>query len=128
MKRLRWTSLLLPLGLAACGPSKDAVVKADLQIAESRLNEKLAQELAQLRKEFSELQNSFERIRALSERLEVQKKELDALEAKLRGMSTVIERKVDTANTNVSKSLQIQEQYLKQQIESIRALLDELKK
>lgn len=114
--------------LASCGAPKDAVVKADLQVTESRLNEKMAQELAQLRKEFADLQTSFERIRALSDRLEVQKKELEALEAKLRGMSTALEKKVDTANANVSKSLQIQEQYLKQQIESIRALLDELKK
>lgn len=122
----RCSTLLLLL--AACGGPKDAVVKGDLQLIESRLNEKLAQELAQLRKEFADLQTSFERIRALSERLEVQKKELEALEAKLREASTALEKKVDTANTNVSKSLQIQEQYLKQQIESIRALLDELKK
>jgi len=126
---MKQSMLLLGLLLAACGgPPKDMVVKSDLALAESRLNEKLAQELAELRKEWGELQTKFERIKTLSDRLEIQKKELEALATKLEGVSRSIEGKVDTATTNVSKSLQIQEQYLKQQLESIRALIDELKK
>jgi len=103
-------------------------VKSDVELVESRINQKLAQELSQLRAEFADLQTRFERVKTLSDRLEIQKKELEALTTKLETMSKSVEGKVVEARDNVSKSLQIQEQYLKQQLESIRALIEELKK
>lgn len=117
------------LGLAAfVGCAGRSVKPEDLELTEQRLRAQISDELSSLRKEFGELVNQMERMKVLMQQLEILRGELERLQKQVEKGSADSQQKIDRANTNVVKSLEIQEQYLRQELESIRALIDQLKK
>lgn len=104
--------------LAACGGG-DAAKKDEMNVLEQKLRAKMAEDQSALRAEIAKLREDMNRIEVMAKKFELMAQQMDK-----NGVLT----KVDTANTNVIKSLEVQEQYLKQLLDSIRALIDELKR
>lgn len=104
--------------LAACGGG-DAAKKDDLNNLEQKMRVKSVEDQNAMRAEIAKLRDDINRIEVLAKKFELISQQVD---------KSGVLAKADMANKNVIKSLEIQEQYLKQLLESIRALIDELKK
>jgi hypothetical protein len=116
MKNLVAISTLLLL--AACGGG-DTAKKEDMSALEARMRAKAAEDQNALRMEIAKLRDDVNRIEVMAKKFELLAQSID---------KSGVMSKVETANNNVIKSLEIQEQYLKQLLDNIRALIDELKK
>jgi hypothetical protein len=104
--------------LAACGGG-DAAKKDEMNVMEQKMRTKMAEDQSALRAEIAKLREDMNRIEVLAKKFELMAQQMD---------KTGVLTKVETANNNVIKSLEVQEQYLKQLLDSIRALIDELKR
>ncbi len=105
------------LALAAC--SGDKVNQDQMATMEQRLRAKALEDQQALRNEIAKLRDDMKNLDVMVKKFELTAQQIQK--------SDVLD-KVDAANKNVIKSLEIQEQYLKQLLESIRALIEELKK
>jgi len=110
-------SLIALALLAACGG--DSAKKDDMTVMEQKMRTKMAEDQNALRAEITKLREDMNRIDVLAKKFELMAQQMD---------KTGVLTKVETANNNVIKSLEVQEQYLKQLLDSIRALIDELKR
>jgi Spy/CpxP family protein refolding chaperone len=119
---MKWTGLVAAAFLAACGA--DNAKKDDLTILEGRMRSKALEETNALRQEIAKIREEQKIFEATNKKVELHVQEAERIMKE----AVAATAKIDVANTNVVKSLEIQEQYLKQLLESIRSLIDELKK
>jgi hypothetical protein len=113
--------------LAACGGG-DAAKKTDLTLLEQQMRAKMVEDQNSLRAEMNRLREEQGRVELVAKKMEIQASEVDKIVKAFSNESGNLISRVDLANNNAVKSLEIQEQYLRQLLESIRALIDELKK
>ena len=102
--------------------------KTDLTALEQSLKTKSVENQSALRAEISKIREEVKGYEVLAKKMEIQAQQVDDIIRNLSKNTGDILNKADTANTNVLKSLEIQEAYLKQLLESMRTLIEELKK
>lgn len=120
--------LLAVATIPACGgPPPNMATKEEVSVSESRMNAQITRQIADLRNEFRDVLVKVQALDQLRITLEAHMKESEKLNKELEELGKLLDKKVDTANNNVLRLLEIQEQYLKQQLEQIKALQDALK-
>lgn len=114
--------------VSACGgPPPNMATKEELSVSESRMNAHVTKQIADLRNEFRDVLVKVQALDQLRITLEAHMKESEKLKKELEELGKLLDKKVETASNNVLRLLEIQEHYLKQQLEQIKALQDALK-
>ena len=115
--------------IPACGGApQNVATKDDLTMLEKNTSADLEKKLAQLRQEFSGVQVKITGLELLRKEVQLQLEDADKVLKNLKELAGSLDKEVDTANTNVIKALEIQEQCLKQELEGMHGLIEELKK